>query len=182
MSGSSGKEIAGEEEGEGEEPRTLVVRARDGDWIMGDDLVLVVTGEETVVEIQEVHVFCAVFCSRTYEYTHTRFLTMKYHAPTSPVSCQALGNTLRVLYRGWFVLLLGDLGDKPTVRRVQKHSLRMSHHNKIWIRSLGIGRCSYTSCLVRQRQPQMYVSGEVASCLSICCGLVTHPSVCLVAA
>lgn len=47
-----------EEEGEGEqeEPRTLVVRARDGDWIMGDDLVLVVTGEETIVEIQEVNI------------------------------------------------------------------------------------------------------------------------------
>lgn len=40
---------------EAEEPvRTLVVRAKDGDWVMGEDLVLTVTGDETVVEIQEV--------------------------------------------------------------------------------------------------------------------------------
>lgn len=39
---------------EEEEVRTLVIRARDGDWIMGEDLVLPVTGQETVVEILEV--------------------------------------------------------------------------------------------------------------------------------
>lgn len=39
---------------EGEKPRTLVIRAQDGDWLMGEDLVLTVTGDETVVEIQEV--------------------------------------------------------------------------------------------------------------------------------
>lgn len=42
-------------DGEGEEEvRTLVVRAIDGDWIMGEDVVLPVTGDETVVEIQQV--------------------------------------------------------------------------------------------------------------------------------
>lgn len=42
-------------DGEGEEEvRTLVVRAIDGDWTMGDDVVLPVTGDETVVEIQQV--------------------------------------------------------------------------------------------------------------------------------
>lgn len=39
---------------EQEEPRTLVIRAQDGEWIMGDDLILNVTGDETVIEIQEV--------------------------------------------------------------------------------------------------------------------------------
>lgn len=47
-------ELEDEEKNEEEECRTLVVRAKDGDWIMGDDLVLPVTGDETVVEIQEV--------------------------------------------------------------------------------------------------------------------------------
>lgn len=44
-----------EEDGdENPEPRTLVVRAQDGETIMGEDLVLPVTGDETVVQIQEV--------------------------------------------------------------------------------------------------------------------------------
>lgn len=42
--------MADEEE---EATRTLVVRAIDGEWIMGDDLVLTVTGDETIVEIQQ---------------------------------------------------------------------------------------------------------------------------------
>lgn len=37
-----------------EEVRTLVVRAIDGDWIMGEDVVLPVTGDETIVEVQQV--------------------------------------------------------------------------------------------------------------------------------
>lgn len=44
-----------EEDGDDDsEPRTLVVRAQDGETIMGEDLVLPVTGDETVVQIQEV--------------------------------------------------------------------------------------------------------------------------------
>lgn len=39
---------------EDSEPRTLIVRAQDGETIMGEDLVLTVTGDETVVQIQEV--------------------------------------------------------------------------------------------------------------------------------
>lgn len=34
-----------------EEVRTLVVRAIDGDWVMGEDVVLPVTGDETIVEV-----------------------------------------------------------------------------------------------------------------------------------
>ncbi|CAN0079345.1 unnamed protein product, partial [Pylaiella littoralis] len=44
---------SGDEEEE-EEVRTLVIRAMDGDWIMGDDVVLPVTGDETVVDIQQI--------------------------------------------------------------------------------------------------------------------------------
>lgn len=39
---------------EDSERRTLIVRAQDGETIMGEDLVLAVTGDETVVQIQEV--------------------------------------------------------------------------------------------------------------------------------
>ncbi|CAN0054890.1 unnamed protein product [Ectocarpus sp. 4 AP-2014] len=39
---------------EEEEVRTLVVRAIDGEWVMGEDLILPVTGDETIVEIQQV--------------------------------------------------------------------------------------------------------------------------------
>ncbi|CAM9130600.1 unnamed protein product [Scytosiphon promiscuus] len=42
---------------EGEDTRTLVVRAIDGEWIMGDDLILTVTGDETIVEIQQAREF-----------------------------------------------------------------------------------------------------------------------------
>lgn len=45
------KEEGGDEDAE---PRTLIVRAQDGETIMGEDLVLPVTGDETVVQIQEV--------------------------------------------------------------------------------------------------------------------------------
>lgn len=85
MSGSSGKERADEEEEEGEEPRTLVVRARDGDWIMGDDIVLVVTGEETVVEIQEVHIFCSDFLF-AYVRVHPHEVS-DYEVPCPDVAC-----------------------------------------------------------------------------------------------
>lgn len=37
-----------------EKPGKLIVRAKDGDWIMGEDLIVPVTGEETILEIQEV--------------------------------------------------------------------------------------------------------------------------------
>lgn len=37
-----------------EDIRTLVVRAKDGDWVMGEDLVLTVTGDESIIEIQKV--------------------------------------------------------------------------------------------------------------------------------
>ena len=47
--------------GEEEKSRTLVVRAQDGDWIMGEDLVLPVSGKETVVEIEEVQ-YCIFLC------------------------------------------------------------------------------------------------------------------------
>lgn len=47
-SNDSGKEGEGEEE-----VRTLVVRAMDGDWVMGDDVVLPVTGDETIVDIEQ---------------------------------------------------------------------------------------------------------------------------------
>eukprot|EP00903_Cladosiphon_okamuranus_P014498 g13448.t1 len=41
-------------DGEGEEEiRTLVVRAMDGDWKMGEDVILPVSGDETIVEIQQ---------------------------------------------------------------------------------------------------------------------------------
>lgn len=53
-----------------EPPRTLVVRAKDGDWIMGDDLVLVVSGDETIVQILEVSV--AVTCTCQDTSTHSR--------------------------------------------------------------------------------------------------------------
>ena len=39
-----------------EEVRTLVIRAIDGDWVMGEDIVLPVTGDETIVEIQQVQI------------------------------------------------------------------------------------------------------------------------------
>lgn len=53
-------------DGEGEEEaRTLVVRAIDGDWIMGEDVVLPVTGDETIVEIQQVGVLDLLICSGT---------------------------------------------------------------------------------------------------------------------
>lgn len=48
-----------------EPPRTLVVRAKDDDWIMGEDLVLVVSGEETIVQILEVSVAVACACQDT---------------------------------------------------------------------------------------------------------------------
>lgn len=48
---------SGDEEEE-EEVRTLVIRAMDGDWIMGDDVVLPVTGDETVVDIQQARDCC----------------------------------------------------------------------------------------------------------------------------
>lgn len=44
----------GEDEGEEKQKRTVVVRAQDGDWVMGDDIILHVTGDETIIEIQEV--------------------------------------------------------------------------------------------------------------------------------
>ena len=47
---------ANDSDGEGEEEeevRTLVVRAIDGEWVMGEDLVLPVTGDETIVEVQQ---------------------------------------------------------------------------------------------------------------------------------
>lgn len=47
-----------EEEEEEEEVRTLVVRAIDGEWVMGEDLILRVTGDETIVEIQQVTAVC----------------------------------------------------------------------------------------------------------------------------
>lgn len=49
--GPDAKEESGDEDAE---PRTLIVRAQDGETIMGEDLILSVTGDETVVEIQEV--------------------------------------------------------------------------------------------------------------------------------
>eukprot|EP00953_Heterococcus_sp_UTEX-ZZ885_P010031 5866-Heterococcus_DN1.PRE.5 len=36
-----------------EQERTLIVRAIQDGWVMGDDLVLQVTGAETVIEVQE---------------------------------------------------------------------------------------------------------------------------------
>lgn len=45
-------------DGEGEEEvRTLVVRAIDGDWIMGEDVVLPVSGDETIVEVQQARAY-----------------------------------------------------------------------------------------------------------------------------
>lgn len=43
-----------DDEEEEEEVRTLVVRAIDGEWVMGEDLILPVTGDETIVEIRQV--------------------------------------------------------------------------------------------------------------------------------
>lgn len=49
-----------EEDEEVEEIRTLVVRAIDGDWIMGDDIVFPVTGDETIVDILQARECTAV--------------------------------------------------------------------------------------------------------------------------
>lgn len=42
-----------ENDDEEEEVRTLVVRAIDGEWVMGEDVILPVTGDETIVEVQQ---------------------------------------------------------------------------------------------------------------------------------
>lgn len=55
--GPDAKEESG---GEDVESRTLIVRAQDGETMMGEDLILSVTGDETVVEIQEVRFGSAV--------------------------------------------------------------------------------------------------------------------------
>ncbi|CAM9260081.1 unnamed protein product [Hapterophycus canaliculatus] len=47
----------GDGDEEGKNIRTLVVRAIDGEWIMGDDLILTVTGDETIVDIQQARRF-----------------------------------------------------------------------------------------------------------------------------
>lgn len=54
-----------DEDEEEEEVRTLVVRAMDGDWVMGDDVVLPVTGDETVVDIQQARE-CGQWCIIVY--------------------------------------------------------------------------------------------------------------------
>lgn len=41
---------------EEEEVRTLVVRAIDEEWVMGEDVVLPVTGDETIVEVQQARI------------------------------------------------------------------------------------------------------------------------------